>query len=35
MLKEWDGSGEFERVAVLDGKLREVQKTKCRWFRQG
>jgi hypothetical protein len=35
MLKEWDGSGEFVRVAVLDGKLREVQKTKCRWFRQG
>jgi hypothetical protein len=35
MLKEWGGSGEFVRVAVLDGKLREVQKTKCRWYRQG
>jgi hypothetical protein len=35
MLKEWGGSGEFVRVDVLDGKLREVQKTKYRWFRQG
>jgi hypothetical protein len=35
MLKEWGGSGEFVRVGVRDGKLREVQKSKYRWYRQG
>jgi hypothetical protein len=35
MLKELGDSGEFVRVAVRDGKLREVQKSKCRWYRQG